>query len=91
MNALTLIIDNEYDIYRVTEWLATCVAKKIKRGITPDRKTLMRCSTMSSIIRMAKKQAKKYGDEFDNNDIAEARENHTDYVLELAYDIAKRL
>ena len=89
MNTLTLIIDNTREIYDVTEQLAECIATKIRLGVAIDRSKLLKSSAMARIIHMAKSKAKAYGDEFDKSDIAEAREIHTDYVLELANDFAR--
>ena len=52
---LNLYIDNTKDIYRLTEWLCTAIAKKMKKGLVPDMEVLANCSTMKRIVGMAAK------------------------------------
>lgn len=54
-NRMVLYIENTYDIYRLTEWLYTSLAKKVRKGLKPDVNHLANCSTMKTILSMAAK------------------------------------
>ena len=59
---LNLYIENEYTIYRLVEWLTSCVEKRIRKGAAVTVEHLANCSTMKTIIRMSVKMCKEYGE-----------------------------
>lgn len=52
---LDIYLSNSRECYCLIEWLANCIAKRIKRGKEVNIDYLANCSTMSKIIRVAKK------------------------------------
>ena len=54
---IIIYTENVESIYNRLAWLARCITKKIKRGITPDEQHLALCSTMRTIIREAEQYA----------------------------------
>lgn len=64
LNARELILtaENDYQIYKQLDWLANCVAMKVRKGVICTVEHLANCSTMKTIVReTAKNLKKKYG------------------------------
>lgn len=59
---LKLYIENDYSIYRLIEWLTSCVEKRIRKSAAVSVEHLANCSTMKTIIRMGVKMCKEYGE-----------------------------
>lgn len=51
-----LIVENTESIYRLEDWLCTCVAKKLARGITPDFEQLAASSTVGKMLALIDKE-----------------------------------
>ena len=82
MNRILLYAQNERDIYNLQQWLAECVAKRIKSGKDVSVEHLANCSTMKDIIGMAAKICKKYGESFTMQDRKEASVNIAESIIE---------
>lgn len=82
---LSLYIDNSREIYSVTEWLCSCLEKKIKKGVRLSAETLANCSTMKRIVSMAAKMVKEYdGATISTKERKEAALKHAEYIIDCA-------
>ena len=80
---LKLYIDNSRDIYCITEWLANCVAKKMKKSQPVTVEHLANSSTMKKIISMGAKMCAKFGEEQpDKEERKEVAYKHARYIIE---------
>ena len=80
---LKLYIDNLRECYILTEWLANCVAKKIKQNKEVSSEHLANCATMKKIIAIAMNTIKKYGEQVPTKEeIKEISYNHAIYIIE---------
>lgn len=63
LNARNLVLtaENDYSTYQNLNWLANCVAKKIRRGVVCTVEHLAGCSTMKTIVRNTAKDLKQFG------------------------------
>lgn len=52
---LNIYVQNSREVYLIIEWLTNCVAKKIRKGVTPDLEHLANCSAMKKVITIAAK------------------------------------
>ena len=82
MNRILLYAQNERGIYNLQQWLAECVAKRIKSGKEVSVEHLANCSTMKDIIGTAAKICKKYGEPFTMQDRKEAAIAIAESVIE---------
>lgn len=82
MNRILLYARNESDIYNLQQWLADCVANRIKSGKEVSVEHLANCSTMKDIICMAAKICKRYGEPFTIQDRKEAAVSIAESVIE---------
>lgn len=79
---LKLYIDNSRDIYLVTEWLASCVAKRIKNNKPVTVEYLANCATMKKIIKMAKNIIKEYNEELPTKEeCIKVAKRHAEYII----------
>lgn len=84
MNRILLYAQNERDIYNLQQWLAECVAKRIKSGKEVSVEHLVNCSTMQKITCAAAKICKRYGEPFTMQDRKEAAVTIAESVIENA-------
>lgn len=56
---IIMYAENIESIYNRLSWLAQCITKKTRRGITPDGQHLALCPTMRTIIREAEQYASR--------------------------------
>lgn len=82
MNRILLYANNDRDVYKLQQWLAECVAKRIKSGKEVSVEHLANCSTVKDIIGMAAKICKKYGEPFTSQDRKEAAIAIAESVIE---------
>lgn len=82
MNRILLYAQNDRDVYKLQQWLAECVAKRIKSGKEVSVEHLANSSTMKDIIGMAAKICKKYGEPFTSQDRKEAAVKIAESVIE---------
>ena len=82
MNRILLYAQNESDIYNLKQWLAECVAKRIKSGKEVSVEHLANCSTMQKITCVAAKICKRYGEPFTIQDRKEAAIAIAESVIE---------
>lgn len=82
MNRILLYAQNERDIYNLQQWLAECVAKRIKSGKEVSVEHLANCSTVKDIICMAAKICKRYGEPFTMQDKKEAAVTIAESIIE---------
>ena len=82
MNRILLYAQNERDIYNLQQWLAECVAKRIKSGKEVSVEHLANCSVMKDIIGMAAKICKKYGEPFTMQDRKDAAVKIAESIIE---------
>lgn len=57
---IVLTAENDNKYYKVLEWLANCIAKKIKRGQIVSVEYLANCSTMQTLCRNIAKELTQY-------------------------------
>lgn len=55
-NVLYITAVNNYEIYKLIDWLRGCLLKKAAKGVIPAVDYLAECSTVKKIIREAKIQ-----------------------------------
>jgi hypothetical protein len=80
---LKIYIDNLRECYLLTEWLANCVAKKIKQNKEVSIEHLANCATMKKIIAIAKNTIKKYGEQMPTKEeVKEISYNHAKHIIE---------
>ena len=72
MNRILLYAQNDRDVYKLQQWLAECVAKRIKSGKEVSVEHLANCSTMQKITCAAANICRKYGEPFTIQDRKEA-------------------
>ena len=84
MNRILLYAQNERDIYNLQQWLAECVAKRIKSGKEVSVEHLANCSTMQKITCAAANICRKYGEPFTMQDRKEAAVTIAESVIENA-------
>ena len=83
MTNVKIYINNSRDIYCITDWLATCVAKRMKRGQLVTVEHLANCSTMKKIISMACKMCKEYNEpQPTKEERKEIATMHARYIIE---------
>ena len=86
---LMIYVQNDRDVYTLIEWLQNTLAKKIRKGITPDTEFLKNSSTVKKIICMSKNLLFKYDHQVaTKSDILEAKELIVNEIIETAYYIA---
>ena len=51
-----LIVENTESIYRLKNWLCTCISKKLARGIAPDFDQLAASSTVGKMLALIDKE-----------------------------------
>lgn len=80
---LKLYIDNSREIYCISEWLANCVAKKIKKCQPVTIEHLANCSTMKKIISMGVKMCIKFEEpQPDKEERKKVAYQHARYIIE---------
>lgn len=79
---LDIYLANCREVYSKKEWLAKCIAKRIKRGQEVSLEHLANCSTMGAIMRDAKNLMRKNGEQ-----IAPTRED----IKEMRVKVAKEI
>lgn len=91
-NLLAMYIRNTSEIYNMTSWLQNCLIKKVNKGIQPQVKCLVNCSTMKTIIREAAKLLYKYdGITPTRQEKQQAAKEYAKYILDgVQYSIQKR-
>ena len=82
MNRILLYAQNDRDVYKLQQWLAECVAKRIKSGKEVSVEHLANCSTMKKITCAAAKICKRYGEPFTIQDRKEAAIAIAESVIE---------
>ena len=82
MNRILLYAQNDRDVYKLQQWLADCVAKRIKSGKEVNVEHLANCSTMQKITCAAAKICNKYGEPFTMQDRKEAAVSIAESVIE---------
>lgn len=82
MNRIVLYAQNDRDVYKLQQWLAKCVAKRIKSGKEVSVEHLANCSTMQKITCAAAKICNKYGEPFTIQDRKEAAIAIAESVIE---------
>lgn len=82
MNRILLYVQNDRDVYKLQQWLAKCVAKRIKSGKEVSVEHLANCSTMQKITCAAAKICKRYGEPFTIQDRKEAAIAIAESVIE---------
>ena len=82
MNRILLYAQNDRDVYKLQQWLAKCVAKRIKSGKEVSVEHLANCSTMQKITCVAAKICKRYGEPFTIQDRKEAAIAIAESVIE---------
>ena len=82
MNRILLYVQNDRDVYKLQQWLAKCVAKRIKSGKEVSVEHLANCSTMQKITCAAAKICNKYGEPFTIQDRKEAAIAIAESVIE---------
>ena len=82
MNRILLYAQNDRDVYKLQQWIANCVAKRIKSGKDISIEHLANCSTMKQITCAAAKICKKYGEPFTMQDRKEAAVNIAESIIE---------
>lgn len=82
MNRILLYANNDRDVYKLQQWLADCVAKRIKSGKDVSIEHLANCSAMKDIIGMASKICKRYGEPFTMQDRKEAAVKIAESIIE---------
>lgn len=82
MNRILLYAQNDRDVYKLQQWLAKCVAKRIKSGKEVSVEHLANCSTMQKITCAAAKICNKYGEPFTIQDRKEAAIAIAESVIE---------
>lgn len=82
MNRILLYAQNDRDVYKLQQWLAKCVAKRIKSGKEVSVEHLANCSTMQKITCAAAKICNKYGEPFTIQDRKEATIAIAESVIE---------
>lgn len=82
MNRILLYANNDRDVYKLQQWLAECVAKRIKSGKEVSVEHLANCSTMQKITCAAAKICNKYGEPFTSQDRKEAAVSIAESVIE---------
>ena len=86
---LMIYVQNDRDVYVFIEWLQNTLAKKISKGITPDKEFLKNSSTVKKIICMSKKSLLANDHQVaTKSDIMEAKELIVNEIIETAYYIA---
>ena len=86
---LMIYVQNDRDVYVFIEWLQNTLAKKISKGITPDKEFLKNSSTVKKIICMSNKILFKNDHQVaTKSDILEAKELIVNEIIETAYYIA---
>ena len=58
MNRILLYAQNDRDVYKLQQWLAECVAKRIKSGKEVSVDHLANCSTMQKLHVLLQRFAK---------------------------------
>lgn len=91
LQLLKIYIRNSRDVYKLTEWLEKCIAKRVAKGQFVDKAYLSECSTMKQIVSMASKLV--YQNEEDvhitKEDKKAARLWHSDTVFETGQILSK--
>ena len=82
MNRILLYANNDRDVYKLKQWLAECVAKRIKSGKEVSVEHLANCSTMQKITCAAAKICRKYGYPFTSKDRKEAAVSIAESIIE---------
>lgn len=84
LHLLKIYIRNSRDVYRLTEWLEKCIAKRIAKGQFVDKAYLSECSTMKQIVNMASKLVHQNEEDvhITKEDKQTARLWHSDTILE---------
>ena len=86
---LMIYVQNDRDAYTLIEWLQNTLAKKISKGITPDKEFLKKSSTLKKIICMSEKSLLANDHQIaTKSDILEAKELIVNEIIETAYYIA---
>ena len=86
---LMIYVQNDREVYTLIEWLQNTLAKKISKGITPDKEFLKNSSTVKKIICMSKNLLFKNDHQVATKcDILEAKELIVNEIIETAYYIA---
>lgn len=57
---IVLVAENDYGYYQHLNWLAGCVAKKVRNGVACSVEHLANCSTMKTIVREIAKEIRQY-------------------------------
>lgn len=80
---LDIYVNNNREIYCVSEWLASCVAKRMKKGQPVTIEHLANCSTMKRIVKEGVKLVQYYdGMAVPKEDRKEFAELHARYIIE---------
>ena len=82
MNRILLYAQNDRDVYKLQQWLAECVAKRIKSGKEVSVEHLENCSAMKQITCASAKICRKYGEPFTIQDRKEAAVTIAESVIE---------
>ena len=82
MNRILLYAQNDRDVYKLQQWLAECVAKRIKSGKEVSVDHRANCSTMQKITCAAAKICNKYGEPFTMQDRKEAAVKIAESIIE---------
>lgn len=69
---IVLVAENDYNIYQRLDWLASCVAKKVRKGVACTVEHLANCSTMKTIVRETAKEIQQFGTNCTMNERREA-------------------
>lgn len=77
---IVLTAENDYNYYKVLEWLKNCITKKIKRGQSVSVEHLANCSTMQTFCRNIAKELMQY-------DIKASLTDRKDAALYLAQSV----
>ena len=87
VSRMRIYVNNDYNIYRVFEWLVNCVTKRANKGqeVSPER--LLNSSAVYKIARMAANAVYEYdGEKPTREEKKELRQWLTEYVIECAND-----
>lgn len=85
---VSIYVNNSRDIYSLTEWLTSCVCKRIKKGLSVEADHLAKCSTMQKIVRMATRLASEDGIKVSSEERKEVATQHAAYIMESAKYLA---
>lgn len=82
---IVLTAENDYKHYKVLEWLANCIAKKVKRGQSVDAAHLANCSVMQTLCRNVANELKQY----DINASMTDRKEAAQYLAQSVFDMVE--